>query len=108
MLTTSSAPAPIAANTLLVLRVTSAVTTRIAQGVAAMIRRVASTPSMTGMMRSMRITSGRSAAHRRTASAPSLATQATVYAGTESSARRSASTASGSSLTIAILTCPHR
>ena len=42
----------------------SAVTIRIAQGVAAMIRRVASTPSMPGMIRSIRTRSGRSAAQQ--------------------------------------------
>jgi hypothetical protein len=43
----------------------------------AMIRRVASTPSMTGMIRSIKIRSGVSSAHRRTASSPSPATHTT-------------------------------
>jgi hypothetical protein len=69
--TASSAPAPSASNTLLELPSTVAVTTMIGQGVSRMMRRVASTPSITGMIMSMSRTSGRSLAHSATASAPS-------------------------------------
>ncbi|MCY1179574.1 hypothetical protein D9M73_199810 [compost metagenome] len=55
----------------------STVTMTMAHGVDAMISRVASTPSITGMIRSIRIRSGVDSAHRRTASAPLLATHIT-------------------------------
>ena len=55
-----------------------------------MIRRVASTPSITGMSRSISTTSGVSAAHWVTASAPLLATQTIWCCGSKASARRSA------------------
>ncbi|MNP66123.1 hypothetical protein D3C76_1617870 [compost metagenome] len=74
----------------------------IAQGVSAMMRRVASTPSITGMIRSIRIRSGVCSAHFCTASRPSPATQITWCAGSKANARRKASTAMGMSLTIAI------
>ena len=75
--TASSAPLPIAANASRALSSTLAVTIRIAHGVCAMIRRVASTPSIRGMIRSIKIRSGRSAPHMRTASSPSRAIHAT-------------------------------
>ena len=53
------------------------VTITIGQGEPAMIRRVASTPSTPGMIRSIRIRSGRSARAFSTASAPFFASQAT-------------------------------
>ena len=56
--TASSAPWPIASKTRLALTRTLPVTIRIAHGVLAMIRRVASTPSITGMIMSIRIRSG--------------------------------------------------
>ncbi len=74
-----------------------------AHGVSAMIRRVASTPSITGMIRSIRIRSGVNSAQRCTASRPLLATHTTWCAGSKLTARRKASTAMGMSLTIAIL-----
>ena len=75
--TASSAPWPIASNTRCAFVPTLEVTMRIAHGVFAMICRVASTPSMRGMIRSMRIRSGVSFAHIVTASAPSFAIQTT-------------------------------
>ncbi|MNS96479.1 hypothetical protein D3C72_1307790 [compost metagenome] len=101
--TTSSAPWPMASNTRCTFCWRSTVTMTMAHGVSAMIRRVASTPSITGMIRSIRIRSGVSSAHWRTASAPLPATQTTSWAGSNARARRRASTAMGMSLTIAIL-----
>ncbi|MCY1421930.1 hypothetical protein D9M71_375960 [compost metagenome] len=100
--TTSSAPWPMASNTRWTFCWRSTVTITMAQGVSAMIRRVASTPSMTGMIRSIRIRSGVCSAHSFTASAPLLATQTTWCIGSNANARRNASTAMGMSLTIAI------
>ncbi|KAG1076837.1 hypothetical protein G6F40_017248 [Rhizopus arrhizus] len=93
-----------ASNTRAVWRATSAVTTTMAQGVSAMMRRVASTPSITGMIRSISTTSGRSRAHCATACSPSLATHATSRPGSSAIARRMVSTAICRSLTIPILT----
>ena len=66
-----------ASNTFEALPPTLAVTTRMAHGVFFMIVQVACTPSITGMMRSIRIRSGQSRAHFSTASAPSAAVHAT-------------------------------
>ena len=79
------------------------VTTRIAHGDSPMIRRVASTPSIPGMNRSIRIRSGRSTRARAIASAPSLAVQATSCSDDDSTTRRNASRARPVSLTIPIL-----
>ena len=68
-----------------------------------MILRVASTPSVPGMSRSIRIKSGTSARARATASAPSFAIQATSLAGEDTTTRRSASRAKPMSLAIPIL-----
>jgi len=51
---------------------------KVYEALGAMIRRVASTPSITGITMSISTTSGRSAAALRTASAPSAAVQATA------------------------------
>ncbi|MNE74211.1 hypothetical protein D3C80_1702720 [compost metagenome] len=75
--TTSRAPWPMASNTRCTFCLRSTVTITMAQGVSPMIRRVASTPSITGMIRSMRIRSGNCSAQRCTASAPLPATQIT-------------------------------
>ena len=68
-----------------------------------MIRRVASTPSVPGMNRSMRITSGPSARVIATACSPSRAIHATSCPGTDSTTRRSTSQAMTESLTMPIL-----
>ncbi len=101
--TTSRAPCPMASNTRLILAWRSTVTNRIAHGVSAMICRVASTPSITGMIRSIRIRSGVNSAQRCTASRPLPATHTTSCEGSKFKARRKASTARGMSLTIATL-----
>ena len=101
--TTSRAPAPMASKTLEELPVTEAVTIRIGHGDCRMIRRVASTPSITGIMRSMRTRSGMSSTHRSTASWPFLAIQATERAGSVNRTRRRLSTAIPRSLIIPIL-----
>ncbi|MNR21630.1 hypothetical protein D3C85_1385420 [compost metagenome] len=75
--TTSRAPWPMASNTRCTFCWRSTVTMTMAHGVSAMIRRVASTPSMTGMIRSIRIRSGVCSAHFCTASLPLPATQIT-------------------------------
>jgi hypothetical protein len=67
---------PIASNTRQLCAPIDAVTTRIAQGLCAMICRVASTPSMPGMIRSISTRSGVSFFAQATASAPSIAVQA--------------------------------
>ena len=99
----STAPYPMASNTPDAFAPTLTVTTRIAQGVSAMMRRVASTPFMPGMISSIRMMSGRSRAHFATACAPSCATQMTWWSGFNRTARRSASATVGMSLTIPIL-----
>src|SRR5262249_35458770 len=66
-----------------------------------MMRRVASTPSITGITRSIKITSGRSRAALSTASWPSAAIHTTAYPGTVVTRRRSVSRASARSFTIA-------
>ena len=71
VLTASSAPALMASKTCDEFWATFAVTTTIAQGERAIMRRVASTPSILGMIKSMRIRSGRSRRQSSTASAPS-------------------------------------
>jgi hypothetical protein len=76
VLTASRAPYPIASKTFEAFPPTVAVTTRMRHGDAAMMRRVASVPSITGRIKSIKITSGVSAAHFSTASAPFRATQA--------------------------------
>ena len=68
-----------------------------------MIRRVASTPSVPGMHRSIRIRSGTSLRASATASAPSFAVQATSCSDDDSTTRRNASRARPTSLTIPIL-----
>ncbi len=103
VLTASSAPALMASKTLDEFRFTLAVTTTMAQGFRAMIRRVASTPSISGMIKSISTRSGVSRAQRSTASAPSRATQASSWPRASSRRRRIASTAITMSLTIAIL-----
>ncbi|MCY1412119.1 hypothetical protein D9M71_275170 [compost metagenome] len=105
--TTSRAPWPMASNTRCTFCLRSTVTMTMAHGVSAMIRRVASTPSITGMIRSMRIRSGNCSVHRCTASAPLLATHTTWCAGSRATARRNASTARGMSLTMAIFIPEH-
>ena len=67
----SRAPAPRASNTLAEFPSTVAVTTRIAQGLWSMMRRMASTPSIFGIIKSIKIRSGVSCADFLTASAPS-------------------------------------
>ncbi len=104
MSTASSAPWPIASNTRCAFVPTLDVTTRIAHGVFAMICRVASTPSMRGMIKSMRIRSGVSLAHMVTASAPSRATQTTCVPGRIDTMRRSDSAIVGTSLAMPIFT----
>jgi hypothetical protein len=99
----SSAPCPIASNTRCALVPTLAVTTRIAHGVAAMIRRVASTPSIRGISRSIKIRSGVFFAQSSTASAPSRAIQATSVPGRNSTVRRNASQINGRSFAIPTL-----
>ena len=70
--TASSAPCPMASNARREFAPTLAVTIRIAHGVLAMIRRVASTPSISGMMRSISTRCGVVFAHSSTASPPCL------------------------------------
>ncbi|VWC41163.1 hypothetical protein BST28156_07006 [Burkholderia stagnalis] len=78
MSTASSAPAPIASYTRHAFAPMLLVTIRIAHGRPdAMIRRVASTPSNFGMIRSISTTSGGCAAQNSTACAPSVATHST-------------------------------
>src|SRR5689334_6472463 len=101
--TASSAPAPIASNTFEELSSTFAVTITMAHGELAMIRRVASTPPIFGIIKSIRIKSGVSAAQRATASSPSSATHANWWPLEPMTTRRTASTAIITSLTIAIL-----
>ena len=99
--TASSAPAPIASYTRHALAPTLLVTTRIAHGwLDAMMRRVASTPSKRGMIKSISTTSGGCAAQKSTACAPSVATHSTRCSGRRAIVRRMASTASGISLTM--------
>ena len=102
---TSSAPAPSARNTWLTLSCGRPVTTRIAHGLCSMILRVASTPSSSGMLRSMRIRSGRFSAHMRTASAPVRAIHSTWCSAVLATTRRSASAAMATSLAMAIFIC---
>ena len=103
-----SAPAPSARNTWPTLSCGAAVTTRIAHGASRMMRRVASTPSITGMARSISTRSGGRSRHRRTASAPVRATHATWCSPPIATARRSASEAVGLSLAMPILMASFR
>jgi hypothetical protein len=100
--TASRAPQPMASKTLAAFPSTVAVTTRIALGVSFMILPVACTPSMTGMIRSIRMRSGRSWRHFSTASRPFTATQARACSGAWAMTLRRTSRARGMSLTIAI------
>ncbi len=72
----SSAPAERASKTRPALPSTVAVTTTMGQGDSRMMRRVASTPSITGMIMSIRIRSGRSALHCSMACCPPVAIHA--------------------------------
>lgn len=98
--TASSAPAPIASYTYDAFAPTFAVTIRIAHGERSMMLRVADTPSMRGITRSIRTRSGGCATQKSTACAPSVATHSTRCSGRSAIVRRSASTASGKSLTM--------
>src|SRR5207342_2725329 len=100
--TASSAPWPIASKTRQLCAPMEAVTTRIAQGLCAMICRVASTPSMPGVITSISTRSGVSFFALATASAPSIAVHAIFRPGRKAIDRRSASIAIAESLTMPI------
>ena len=96
-----------ASNTSAALVFTEFVTINMGQGDSAMILRVASTPLISGMIRSINIRSGGSSLQHFTASSPFHATHAISCSECERMPRRSASMAICISLTIAILTFTH-